>query len=79
MRSMNNRDDFYERVRRTVAARAGWHCSFAGCAKLTVGPSEQAPDAFASIGKAAHICAAAPAVRLPPHFKETAILAVILR
>jgi hypothetical protein len=57
---MNNRDDFYERVRRFVAARAGWHCSFAGCAKLTVGPSEEAPGAFASIGNAAHICAAAP-------------------
>ena len=63
MISMNNRDDFSEKVRRAVAARAGWHCSFAGCAKLTVGPSEEAPDAFANIGEAAHICAASPGGR----------------
>ena len=62
MVSMNNRDDFSEKVKRAVAARAGWHCSFAGCAKLTVGPSEEAPDAFANIGEAAHICAASRAV-----------------
>jgi hypothetical protein len=55
---MNHRDDFSERVKRAVAARAGWHCSFARCAKLTVGPSEEAPGAFANIGEAAHICAA---------------------
>jgi hypothetical protein len=63
MISMNNRDDFSEKVKRAVAARAGWHCSLAGCAKLTVGPSEEAPDAFASIGEAAHICAASPGGR----------------
>jgi hypothetical protein len=56
--SINTRDDFSAKVRRAVAARAGWHCSLAGCGKLTVGPSEEAPDAFASIGEAAHICAA---------------------
>jgi hypothetical protein len=56
---MNNRDDFPDRVRRPVAARAGWHCSFAGCGKPTEGPSEDSPGAVASIGKAAHICAAA--------------------
>jgi hypothetical protein len=55
---MNNRDDFPERVRRPVAARAGWHCSM--CGKPTEGPSEDSPGAVASIGKAAHICAAAP-------------------
>jgi hypothetical protein len=58
MISMNNRDDFSAKVRQAVAARAGWHCSFAACAKLTAGPSEEAPGAFASIGEAAHICAA---------------------
>jgi hypothetical protein len=60
MTLMNNRDGFSEKVRRAVAARAGWHCSLAGCAKLTVGPSEEAPRKIANIGKAAHICAAAP-------------------
>jgi hypothetical protein len=42
MISMNNRDDFSEKVIRAVA----------------VGPSEEAPDAVARIGEAAHICAA---------------------
>jgi hypothetical protein len=55
---MGNRDDFSAKVKQAVAARAGWHCSFSGCAKLTVGPSEEAPDAHTSIGEAAHICAA---------------------
>ena len=59
---MNNRDDFSEKVKRAVAARAGWHCSFAGCAKLTVGPSDEAPDASTKIGEAAHMCAAAPGI-----------------
>src|SRR3954463_15853888 len=57
MRLMSNRDDFSEKVKQTVAARAGWHCSM--CQKLTVGPSEEAPDAVTKIGKAAHIAAAA--------------------
>lgn len=57
---MSNRDDFSEPTKRAVAARAGWHCSFRGCQKLTVGPSEEAPDATTMIGKAAHISAAAP-------------------
>jgi hypothetical protein len=52
-----------EKVKRAVAARAGWHCSFAECAKLTVGPSEEAPDASTKIAEAAHICAASPGGR----------------
>jgi hypothetical protein len=60
---MNNRDDFSAKVKQAVAARAGWHCSFTGCAKLTVGPSEEAPDASTKIGEAAHICAASPGGR----------------
>src|ERR1700722_10780399 len=55
---MNNRDNFTEKVKQAVAARAGWLCSFSGCGKLTVGPSEEAPEAVAKIGEAAHICAA---------------------
>ncbi len=55
---MNDRDDFSGKVRRAVAARAGWHCSFAGCGKLTTGPSEEGPDKSTNIGEAAHICAA---------------------
>jgi hypothetical protein len=61
--AMNNRDDFSPRVKRAAAARAGWHCSFEECQKLTVGPSEEAPDAITNIGKAAHICGASPGGR----------------
>ena len=57
---MSSRDEFRESTKRAVAARAGWHCSFRGCWKSTVGPSEEAPDAITMIGKAAHISAAAP-------------------
>src|ERR1700731_624970 len=56
---MSNRDEFSERTKKAVAARAGWHCSFRGCPKLTVGPSEEAPGAITVIGVAAHICGAA--------------------
>jgi hypothetical protein len=55
---MNNRDDFSEKVRRAVAARAAWRCSLAGCGKPTVGPSDEGPDKSTNIGEAAHICAA---------------------
>ncbi len=54
---MSSRDEFSKKVKQIVAARAGWHCSM--CHKLTVGPSEEAPDAVTMIGKAAHIAAAA--------------------
>lgn len=56
---MSNRDEFPAKIRKAVAARAGWRCSFAGCQKLTVGPSEESSLAITSIGVAAHICAAA--------------------
>jgi hypothetical protein len=57
---MSNRDEFPESVKRAVAARASWHCSLTGCAKPTVGPSEESPDGVIMIGKAAHISGAAP-------------------
>lgn len=60
---MSNRDNFSIKVKNAVAARAGWRCSMAGCAKATIGPSEEAPDAVANTGDAAHICAAAPGGR----------------
>ena len=60
---MPRRDDFSPKIKHAVAARAGWHCSFEGCSKLTVGPSEEAPDAINNIGEAAHICAASPGGR----------------
>lgn len=59
----SNRDDFSRPVIRALAARAGWRCSFEGCAKLTIGPSEEGPDKITNIGVAAHICAASPNFR----------------
>lgn len=56
---MSNRDEFSAPTKRALAARAGWCCSLTDCGKLTVGPSEEAPDGVAIIGDAAHICAAA--------------------
>lgn len=60
---MSNRDGFSVRVKNAVAARAGWHCSFDGCPKLTVGPSDESSTAVTNIGVAAHISAAAPGGR----------------
>jgi hypothetical protein len=57
---MSNRDDFSKKTKTAVAARASWHCAFTGCAKPTVGPSEESSEAVTLIGKAAHICGAAP-------------------
>lgn len=59
----NVRDDFSEKVKRVLALRAGYLCSFAGCARLTVGPSQESPDAHTTVGVAAHISAAAPGGR----------------
>lgn len=57
---MNNRDDFNKKTRTALAARAGWHCSLPGCFASTSGPSEESADAVTIVGKAAHICGAAP-------------------
>ena len=56
---MGNRDEFPDGVKKAVAARAGWHCSFRGCPKATVGASEESPNAVMMVGKAAHISGAA--------------------
>jgi hypothetical protein len=57
---MGNRDEFPENVKKAVAARAGWHCSFRGCPKSTIGPSVESPEAVMMVGKACHISGAAP-------------------
>lgn len=56
----SNRDDFPDRVRKAVALRAQYRCSFPGCTQITVGPSEESSIAVARIGVAAHIHAASP-------------------
>ena len=57
---MADRDDFSVPTKRFVALRAGYRCSFAGCSRLTVGPSEESPTSYTSVGDAAHISGAAP-------------------
>lgn len=57
------RDDFPEATKKALALRAGYHCSFTGCGRLTAGPSDEGPMAVASIGVAAHISAASPGGR----------------
>lgn len=60
---MRNRDDFSKKTKTAAAMRAGWHCSLTGCAKPTVGPSEESSEAVTIIGDTAHICGAAPGSR----------------
>lgn len=56
----NNRDDFSEPTKRTLAERVGWRCSFPNCGQITVGPSLSDSSARINNGVAAHICAASP-------------------
>lgn len=56
---MSQREEFSPKTKRAVALRAGYRCSFTDCGQVTIGPSDEAPDAHANIGEAAHICAAA--------------------
>jgi hypothetical protein len=56
---MGSRDEFRERTKHAVALRAGYLCSFDGCGRPTVGPSEESTESVTLIGKAAHISAAA--------------------
>jgi hypothetical protein len=54
-----SRDDFPERVKRTVAERAAYICANPECRKPTVGPHSD-PDKSLKTGEACHIRAAAP-------------------
>ena len=54
-----SRDGFAAATALTIGKRAGFECTFPGCGKRTVGPG-QGSRGVASIGVAAHICAAAP-------------------
>ncbi|MCP3994841.1 MAG: hypothetical protein GY722_07230, partial [bacterium] len=53
------RDDFSARTKRDLAARAGYACSFPGCAQPTSGPSAESESASVNVGEACHIAAAA--------------------
>ncbi|HVV67973.1 MAG TPA: hypothetical protein VHE99_02895 [Gammaproteobacteria bacterium] len=62
------RDEFLEKVKRALALRVGYRCSFSGCDVSTTGPSEESSSAFINIGVAAHIHAASPG---GPRFLDT--------
>jgi hypothetical protein len=53
------RDEFTKKVVKTVAARAGYHCSNPRCYRLTTGPGND-PNRALTVGVAAHITAASP-------------------
>lgn len=57
---MSNRDYFPQSVKRTLAERVGWKCSFLGCNQTTVGPDSSDTNGRINNGIAAHITAAAP-------------------
>ncbi len=64
---MSNRDNFTEKTVRLIAERVHYFCSNPNCRKQTSGPHTN-PDKRINIGKAAHICAAAPGgPRYDPH------------
>jgi hypothetical protein len=52
------RDEFSSSVKRALAERAGYRCSFPGCDAETIGPSDEGEDATSNTGTAAHISAA---------------------
>lgn len=56
---MSDRDEFSSKIKRALALRAAYLCSFRGCQRPTSGPSEESPQAVSMTGKAAHIQAAA--------------------
>lgn len=56
---MSKRDEFPETVRRLLAERAGQLCSNPSCRNPTTGP-HSAPGKATRLGRASHICAAAP-------------------
>lgn len=58
--SGRNRDEFTTKIKRALALRVNYRCSFDGCDRLTSGPSEEGEDKFHSLGDASHICAASP-------------------
>lgn len=62
---MGRKNDFSADVKKALAERAGYVCSFPGCKAHTIGPSSETPLSSAKTGMACHIYAAAdgPAAR----------------
>ncbi len=60
---MTNRDEFSAPIKRALAERSGFRCSYLGCPNATVGPSNESDVSVARTGVACHITAAAPGGR----------------
>lgn len=61
------RDDFSSAVKRQLAARVAWRCSYPGCRAVTIGPKGNEEEGSINLGEAAHIHAASP---LGPRYDE---------
>ncbi|WP_277812024.1 hypothetical protein [Chromohalobacter canadensis] len=57
---MNNRDNFIPSVKKTMAERVAWRCSFPDCGVITIGPKMGDDSKSINLGEAAHIHAASP-------------------
>lgn len=66
-KSSRQRDDFSPTVKRKMAERVAWRCSFPGCQRLTIGPNLHLANESVNLGNAAHIHAAS---RLGPRYRE---------
>jgi hypothetical protein len=58
---MSERDEFKQTIKRVMAERVAWRCSFPNCGKVTIGPKMGGGEGEKSLnlGEAAHIVAAA--------------------
>ncbi len=57
---MKNDDSFTSKVRKTLAERVAWRCSFPNCSVPTVGPQMGDDSKSLNLGQASHICAKSP-------------------
>jgi hypothetical protein len=57
---MSNRDNFTPMVKKTMAERVAWRCSFPDCGVITIGPKMGDDSKSMNLGEAAHIHAASP-------------------
>ena len=55
----HSKNEFSESVKRIIAQRAGYRCSYPGCTCGTIGPAEDSQKSV-NVGEACHICAASP-------------------
>lgn len=55
---MSNRDNFTLSVKKIMAERVAWRCSFPDCGVITIGPKMGDDSKSMNLGEAAHIHAA---------------------